>query len=69
MPAFVLIVLVWVVLPVVVYQMVNAATGSMLMSIAAAAASIVIVVVALKAGFRVGKALLQARRTRRGTFS
>lgn len=69
MPTFVLIAIVWVVLPVIVYRMVNATSGSMLLSLAAAAASVIVVVLVLERGFRVGKALLQARRARRDTFS
>jgi hypothetical protein len=69
MASFVLIVLVWVLLPVFVYRTVNAASGLVLFAAAAAAASVAVAVVALERGFRVGKALLQDRRSRRGTFS
>lgn len=67
--SFVLIVIVWIALPVFVYRAVNAASGSVVLSLMAAALSVAVAVVGLERGFRYGKAFLQERRSRRGSFS
>jgi len=67
--SFVLIVVVWIALPVFVYRTVNAASGSVLLSVVAAAVSVVVAAVGLERAFRFGKAFLDERRSRRGSFS
>src|SRR6266542_5244436 len=57
MPTFALIVIVLVLLPLVVYRMVNAAGASLLVCLATAAASVLVVVFVFVRGFRVGEAV------------